>query len=405
MKNALQVFAALAATFVGLGLIIMLADSLASKSVIVEPFDAPPVLAARGFSGKVVAGDLFDELTRLQAATRTTAAKRNLSNAWTSDIKVEVPETGVSIGEIGRLLHERFGHDLHIGGDLVQTDDGGLALAVRGDGVLPKAFAGRAGDLGKLTTEAAEYIYGQSQPTLFAAYLSNVGRYAEAVAFSRNAHAATKPQDRPYLLNAWADALNNAGGAPRDSLALYRQALKLKPDYWIAYNNVMNSTWLLGDEEGAWRAGEAMRRAAGGRPGRAPELYYENWDALTWNLPQWRAESVADAATQGGIGTGVAAEAPAIADIDARMHDPVDSEFQLQTAQGDASDPTIAALTHFVHGWLAGRQVMRRGRRRRWRRSASPTPIRSSPATTPATPAGSRRRRRPRAVLTRPTRR
>jgi hypothetical protein len=30
----------------------------------------------------------------------------------------------------------------------------------------------------------------------------------------------------------------------------------------------------LGDEEGAWKAGEAMREAAGGRPGKAPEPYY-----------------------------------------------------------------------------------------------------------------------------------
>src|SRR5665213_2007646 len=352
-KNGLQVFAALAATMAGLGLIIMLTDSLASKSVIVEPFDAPPSLAARGLSGKVVAGGLFDELTRLQAATRSTVVKRNLSNAWTSDIKVEVPETGVSIGEIGRLLHQRFGHDLHIGGDLIQTEDGGLALTVRGDGVLPKAFTGATGDLARLTTQAAEYIYGQSQPSLYANYLTNVGRYGEAVAFSRNAYAATAPEDRPYLLNVWANALNNTGGAPRASLALYRQALKLEPDFWVAYNNVMNGTWLMGDEEGAWRAGEAMRRAAGGRPGRAPDLYYENWDTLTWNLAQWRVESVADEATQGGIGTSVTAEAPAIADIDQRMHDPVDAEFQLQTAQGDAKDPTIAALTHFVHGRLA----------------------------------------------------
>ena len=56
--------------------------------------------------------------------------------------------------------------------------------------------------------------------------------------------------------------------------------------------------------------------------------------------------------------------APSIADVDVRLHDPADAELQLQTAQGDAKDPTIAAMTHFMHGRLADRS-RRRGQRRR----------------------------------------
>jgi tetratricopeptide (TPR) repeat protein len=353
IRLGLQVLAVIIATAIGLGIALMIHDAFAARSVIVEAFDAPPALAARGLSGKVVAGALLDELTRLQIATRTDAAKRNLTNAWTSDIKVEVPQTGVSIGEIDRLLKARFGHELHIGGDLVQADTGGLILTVRGDGVAPRSFTGAAGDLAKLTTEAAEYIYGQSQPALFAGYLAETGRNAEAVASSKAAFGPAAPEDRPYLLNAWANALLNLGGSPRDALPLYRLAIKLKPDYWIPYNNVMNSLWLLGHEEGAWRAGEALRKAAGGRPGRAPETVYENQDILTWNLQASRAAAIADAAAHGGVGATVSAEGPQIADIDARLHDPADAEFQLQTTKSDANDPTIAALTHFVHGRLA----------------------------------------------------
>jgi tetratricopeptide (TPR) repeat protein len=129
--------------------------------------------------------------------------------------------------------------------------------------------------------------------------------------------------------------------------------LKQKPDSWISYSNVINDQWVLGDEEGAWRTGEAMRKAAGGRPGRSPELYYENADNLTWNLQAWRASTVADAAANQGVGTGTFANGPAIADIDVRMHDFADAEFELQTARGDAKDPTIAAMTHFIHGRIA----------------------------------------------------
>jgi tetratricopeptide (TPR) repeat protein len=353
IRNGMQVLTALAFTLIGAGLIVMLYDAFNTRSVVVEPFDTPPALLARGLSGKVVAGGLLDQLTRLQAATRTSAAKRNLSNAWTGDIKVEVPDTGLSLGDIDRMLKARFGHDLHIGGDLVQTDAGDLALTVRGDGLLPKVFTGAAGELDKLTTQAAEYIYGQSQPALFETYLYDAGRYADAVAFAKASYATASAEDRPALLNTWANALENVGAPLQSALPLYRAALKQKPDLWNAYGNVMNTQWLLGDEEGAWRTGEIMRQIAGGRPGRATELDYQNQDVLTWNLQAWRAAVQADLGTNQGMGSNVIADGPIIADVDVRLHDPADAELQLQAARGDAKDPIIPAMTHFVHGRLA----------------------------------------------------
>jgi tetratricopeptide (TPR) repeat protein len=344
-----------AVVVVSLGLGLMLRDAFASKAVIVDPFDTPPDLAKQGLSEKVLAGHLLDDLTRLQLATRSAAAKRNLSNAWTGDIKVEVPHTGVSIGDIDRLLKARFGHDTHIGGDLVQTPGGNLALTVRGDGVAPKTFTGPAATLDELTEAAAEYVYSQSQPFLYAQYLYNQGRYAQSLAFAKGAVGSGSVADRPYLLNVWANglaAVNAPGYRPEQSLALYRQALILKPDYWIAHNNVMNSTWGVGDEEGAWRAGEQMRRVAGGRPGKAGELYYQNWDVLTWNLLPWRAALRADTATN-GVGTSNTANGPALADVSQRLHDDADADLQLETAQGDASDKSVAAISHFVRGRMA----------------------------------------------------
>jgi tetratricopeptide (TPR) repeat protein len=352
LRNGLQLFTALIATGIGVGLLVMIVDAVNARSVVVEPFDAPPALAARGLTGRVVAGGVLDALSRLQAATRSAAAQRDLVNAWTGDIKVEVPETGVSIGDLDRMLKTRFGHDTHIEGDLVQTGDGGLALTIRGDGVLPKTFEGGAGDLEKLTTQAAEYVYGQSQPALYAAYLLGVGRNAEAVAFAKSTYAATAAADRPYLANIWANALQNISAPIQDSAALYREAVRLKPDFWIGYNNLMNVDLILGDEEGAWRMGEAMRKKAGGRPGRAPENYYQNADLLGWNLLPWRDAAIADSKTHAGLGSNVTVDAPAIADIDVRLHDPADAELQLQTAQSNA-DPSVTALTHFVHGRLA----------------------------------------------------
>ncbi|HEX4095449.1 MAG TPA: hypothetical protein VHX64_01910, partial [Caulobacteraceae bacterium] len=353
MRNGLQIFVAILATAIGLGLVIMLADAFSARSVVVEPFDAPPALAARGLTGKVVAGEVLDALTKLQAATRSSAAKRRLSNAWTGDIKVEVPETGISLSDIFHALVARFGHETHIDGDLVQTGDGGLVLTIRGDGILPRSFQGAAGDLDTLTTQAAEYAYGQSQPGLYAGYLMNGGRNADAVAFAKTAYPTASELDKPEVLNVWADAWQNLGATPKEALPLYREAIRQKPDFWTGYANIMNLDLDSGKEEDVWRLGRQMVRLAGGRPGRADDTDYQNFDLVTWNLAALRESTLADIAAHGGIGTGVLTETPVVADIDQRLHDFADAELQLQTGLAVANDPSVAALTHFVHGRIA----------------------------------------------------
>jgi tetratricopeptide (TPR) repeat protein len=353
LRVAFQVFLALVATVFGAGFVVALHDAFASSGVVVEPFDAPPALAASGLTGKVVAAGLLDELMRLQNATRTSAAKRNLSNAWTNEIKLAVPEAGISVSEIARLLKERFGHDLHIDGELVQTETPGLELTVRGDGVSAKSFAGASGDLKKLTIAAAEYVYSQSEPALWASYLSNTGRYAEAITFSRAEFASADKSDRPYLLNFWATSLVSSGGSPTEALALYRAALKIKPDFWTGYSNVSQTLWHLGDEEGAWRVENDLLKVAGGRPGRVPERFYGNLDTLTWNLAAWRDSLVAEAETTGGIGSANSSVGPSLADVDARLHDAASAQLELETTRPVEQDPTIAAISHFVRGRLA----------------------------------------------------
>ena len=99
---------ALVATVIGVGGAIMIRDAGTSHRVVIEPFDAPPALAAHGLSGKVIASGVLDELSRLRDATRASSAARGLCGAWTSDIKLDVPQTGASISENSRLLRRTF---------------------------------------------------------------------------------------------------------------------------------------------------------------------------------------------------------------------------------------------------------------------------------------------------------
>jgi tetratricopeptide (TPR) repeat protein len=353
MRFIFQALTIIIAGFIGCGIVVLLYDAFTSRSAVIEPFDAPPDLAARGVTGKVVAAGLLGELDRLQGLTRTSAAKRELKNAWSNEVRLAVPEAGISLAELSRLLKNRFGHDLHIGGDLVESADGSLTLTVRGDGIQAQSFVGKSNELPQLTAKAAEYVYARSEPALYTAYLGNIGRDADAVVFARSAYATASDDDRPYILNGWAISLQNTGGSPQEALPLYEEALRLKPDFWIAYSNIENILWIEGREEDAWRQGEKMRRIAGGRPGRATERYYQNIDALAWNLPAWLASTNEDIKANGGTGSFVANGDTTLADIALRMHDPAAAELALSTTKADSNDPSIAAMTHFVHAGFA----------------------------------------------------
>jgi tetratricopeptide (TPR) repeat protein len=349
LRVAFQFFIALVATVIGVGAAIMIRDAVKSRSVIIDPFDAPPALAADGVTGKVLASGLLDVLTHIQAATRSNAEHRNLSNAWTGDIAIELPETGISIGQLERILKARFGHDQHIEGNLVKTRTGGIALTVRGTGILPKTFTDATVDVEKLLTQAGEYVYGQSQPGLWTAYLSNNDRNDEAVLFAQGAYASADASERPFVLNYWANAITGKGGdgVMAEALPLWREALRQKPDYWVAYNNIMYGLAGTGDEEGVVRVGQQMLKAAGGRPGQAPEYQYQNYDTLVWDLPAVHASNIADIESHSGIGTTSGAggsENLAVAGYEAQMHDVEAAALRLKTTPVDEKNaPDVAA--------------------------------------------------------------
>jgi tetratricopeptide (TPR) repeat protein len=358
VRIGLHVFIALIAIGLVAGAAIMIHDAVGSRSVVIDAFDIAPNVAAQVPSGKIVAAGLLDVLTRIQAATRSSAEHRSLSGAWNNDIAIDVPETGISIGQITRMMKARFGSDQHIDGDLMQSETGGLALTVRGTGIFSKTFTGETRHLDALLTQAGEYVYGQSQPGLFAAYLANNDRNDEAIRFSQAAYPRADSSERPYVLNYWANGIAGKGadGAMREALPLYREALRRKPNYWTAYNNIMYALNGLGDEEGVVRVNEQLMKAAGGRPGRAPEHEYQNFDQVVWDLPAERAEAIADVESHSGIGTtGSAggAESLQIAQYEVQMHDVEAASLRLKTTLADPKNVPDVAQATFVRALRA----------------------------------------------------
>ena len=83
---------------------------------------------------------------------------------------MEIPETGVSIGELRNFLREWLGHDIHISGEVFRTA-AGIAVTARASGEAGASFAGTEADLDALVQKAAEHVYEVTQPYRYANYL------------------------------------------------------------------------------------------------------------------------------------------------------------------------------------------------------------------------------------------
>ena len=356
IRVGMQAFVALVVGMITLGVLVMVYDAFTSRQVVIEAFKAPPTLAGRGVTGEVVASGVLDTLQKLQDATRAKGKAMSTRGAWASDVKIEVPETGVSIGEISRLLHQRFGHDLHIGGELVQTGAGGLALTVRGEGVPAATFTGGPEDLTKLAAQAAEYVYGRSQPQQYATYLNQAGRYNDDISFVQGAFPRAKSdEERTQLANAWGNAYASLfqSAAAVEKYRLSKSFAKPRAQsWWKAWGNTVGSESTLSEEAG-WREGRAMLQAVEAAPKRErPDLLYlQNPAQDTWDLPLQLAANVADAERNGGAGTQSSIDGPAIADIYWMLHDP--DQAARYIASSDPDDSTTKAEALLLQGYAA----------------------------------------------------
>jgi tetratricopeptide (TPR) repeat protein len=265
---------------VGASLAAMVWGAISSRAVIVREFAAPRALADLGLVGRVVSGKVLDVLLEIQGATRVAAEQHQITDAWTDTIELQLPETGVSFQQIDDGLHRLFGHDIHIEGALVRSDDGSLALSVRGDGIVPKTFQGS--DVDKLARQAGEYVFGWSEPALYVEYLSKTGRAQDGIAFLEQTFPRVTDAERPELAYLWGDLFLMQGDTAK-AAERYRLALDIDPYSWGAWNRLISVLPDTENEEAAYHAGLAMQEAArSGKAAKAPSLFDQvNFAELT----------------------------------------------------------------------------------------------------------------------------
>jgi tetratricopeptide (TPR) repeat protein len=251
----LGVFLRLATLCVGIaaaaGMGLMVWDAAHSKGLLIEPFSVPPDMAAKGLTGQVVASQMLDRLTTMDAATLSFRPPLSYGNNWGKDIKVEIPETGVSIGEFRRFLREWLGNDTHISGEVWRTETG-IAISARPGGERGATFTGPLSDFDALVQKAAEHVYRQTQPYRFAGYIrGGQRRFDEARAIYLRLTESSSPVEKGWAWQGIATIPPPAGSPDRSTAWAMRKAIAAYPDYTQAYVGLAGAEANMGHSETA----------------------------------------------------------------------------------------------------------------------------------------------------------
>jgi tetratricopeptide (TPR) repeat protein len=237
------------------------------NSLVIDAFKVPPDMAAKGLTGDVVASQMLDRLIRMQNQTDSSRAPSTYASDWGGDIKVEIPDTGVSIGQAYKYLAAALGHQTHISGEVWRTP-GGIALTARVGGNPGATFTGTEADLPKLTQSAAESIYHQTQPYRYAIYVGSTAPTAALAQSEQDAVlgdlALTGPDsEKPWAYSVWTySAL--ARNDMREALRRANKAVALAPDLPMATENLAEIEHMAGHEEKSLAAARATLRALDG---------------------------------------------------------------------------------------------------------------------------------------------
>ncbi len=236
-----------------------------ASGLVIQPLSTPPDLAERGLDSRAVSSQLLDRLNRLQAETDSIRAANTYASNWQGDVSVEIPSTGVSIGELDHWLRGTLGRETVISGEVTRAGES-LSMTVRTPAGGGRTIVSPTGDLDALVQGAAEAIYEMTQPYRYAVYLRGAGRRDEGLAVLRKLAASGAPLDRAYANLGLGVDLDKQGYFDQ-GMVRYRRALEIDPDFAPAESNLAAIYDMVGETERALAGSNRLVRILNG-PGR-----------------------------------------------------------------------------------------------------------------------------------------
>ena len=354
LKGAAQIMLLAVGALVVVAIAAALWSASRADGLVVDSFSSPPQLAASGMDGETLASDLTNKI----GTVRDIANGNSLDNSadvrsGRDDIKVEIPNTGVSLAEVWRYLKLWLGNERHLSGYLRPKAPDRLALTVALDGARSFTVEGPAADLDKLEQQAAEHVFAAIEPINYAIYLHTTGRRTEALAqATRLPGLMTTPVARADAYSLWSYETRSVTG--NMALAEARIALAVATDPRAAPPRVemIRDGLLLGHDETALAAARALQTIR--REDQQPAMQGAGFDEI-----QYEAAEERDAATGDFLPRTIAEKCPDCSPEDsfldqalylARVHDVAASRAALARADilGGTDPKSRAAALYYA---------------------------------------------------------
>jgi tetratricopeptide (TPR) repeat protein len=294
-------------------------------------------------TGQTLATQLLDRLRAIDADVPGLRAPSTYADNWSRDVALEIPQTGVSIGELDRTLRRWLGHQTQVTGELAR-DREGVILTVRAGQLAGHSFSGNEADLPALMGQAAEAIQRQTQPYRYSTWLARGGRRDEADAMAREIVREGSTSERPYGYLSLGNRSLRGDLDARAALAPYREAFRLDPRNANFAFAVAHAESIVGQDEPALaHTRDAIRLLKGGGGGIAREyvppqlaVLRVNEALLTGNVAQ--ASAIFEPFRGRQIVGAVVPEATLRAMILSRSHEP---SAGLRVARQHIDDVTL----------------------------------------------------------------
>jgi hypothetical protein len=237
-----------------LGLVVMIGaivrDAVNDNGLVIDRFTAPPQLVAQGLDGEALADQMLGRIAAIRrlANANSITVSDDVRGRGADSLKVEIPETGLSLDQVARFLHESLGHAQRLNGAVSEDAHGHAVIDIGLSGADPIRVEGDAADLDRLMQQAAERAFAAFDTVNYVLYLRASGRHDEAMAAAeRNFKLARTPLDIYDGLSLWA----NTDGDRRRALVRALLATETYPKGWAGWSEAAQASRQLGHDEAA----------------------------------------------------------------------------------------------------------------------------------------------------------
>jgi tetratricopeptide (TPR) repeat protein len=361
MKGTLQILLAL----IGLAVVVAIGAAIWSASraegLVVDSFSVPAGFAQAGITGEAVTEDLTQRI----AAVRDTANAHSIAHSndvrlgRDEEIKVDIPDTGISLGEVARYLRSWLGNERHLDGNLRSLGNGKLALTVALGGADAQTFVGT--DFGKLEQAAAEHVFQDVDPSNYILYLYGMHRAGDALpAIHHLIDVAGSPGMLSDGYSLWGGHARSVEGDLPLAMKRLRLAATIDPLALPPHMEMMFTAEDMGHDEEALHEARAMQR-------------FRQEDQYAWRGGSGFAQVLEEGALEADAATGSFDHAIVdtcgfcsftdnlldLAEYNARMHNVARARALIEQASAsDGADPEGTARgKYFVDAaggdWLA----------------------------------------------------